>query len=566
MKKLLILALLLTLLVAPTFSIAQDDDLDDSLIGSAGIGDPLYPLMGNGGYDVTHYTIDLTVDLEARMIDGTTLIDAVTTQDLGRFNFDLTGLAVSAVSVNDIPATYEQADGELIITPESILPAQTAFTVSVSYAGSPDAPNLGGWRFYDGGALIGGEPNGGNTWFPVNEHPLDKATYTFRITVAEPNLVGANGTLMEVIDNGDTSTYVWEMDDPMASYLATLAIGDFNIVTDQSASGIPIRNYFSTAFTSFDLAPFEHQAEMIDYLETVFGPYPFDVYGSVVHDYPLNFALETQTLTTFGSNLPGEGTIVHELAHAWFGDSLSVAQWSDIWLNEGFATYAQILWTEYSRGPVTASQMVEGFYGAMISLNFGFTPDSLSNRLDELELTGITLTQEQATQAFTLLFGGSFGDGMLARQTEDIGEAGISDAELIQRIEDFRFTSTNIPLEYWYQFFVLIGQQDYADENDFRRDFVISNPNPNHLFASPIYVRGALTLAALRATIGDDAFFETLRTYTQRYYHGNVSTADFIAVAEEISGQQLDDLFDAWLNQVQLPDIPELDLYASDFQ
>jgi aminopeptidase N len=208
-------------------------------------------------------------------------------------------------------------------------------------------------------------------WYPGNNHPQDKATYTFRITVPEPYMVAANGLLKEQIDNKDTTTYVWQMDDPMASYLATVHIGQYEVETEQGPGDLPIRHYFPVEASELAKAAFEPVPEMLAFLEDLIGPYPFDAYGVVMLTEPTRWALETQTLSTFGANRPPEEVVLHELAHEWFGNSVSLATWQDIWLNEGFAVYLSRMWDEYNSDPETFNRQMNMAYDVLDNRRVG---------------------------------------------------------------------------------------------------------------------------------------------------------------------------------------------------
>ncbi len=273
--------------------------------GNDGIGDPYYPQLGNGGYDVQHYVVAVTIDPDAETIAGTTEIDATATEALSAFNLDYAGPPISAVSVNDQAATFARAGDELTITPAAALAASADFTVAVTYSGNPgDRSEMEtfaslGWIKANDGVSIAGEPAGSSVWYPVNEHPLDKATYSFRITVANPLVAVANGILQDVIDNGDSSTYVWEMAEPMASYLVKVNVGDFVRQDSTTPDGVPIRNYFPAALATNGRYAFSRQGAMVDYFSSIFGAYPFDAYGAVVVDAPIGFSLETQSMSMF---------------------------------------------------------------------------------------------------------------------------------------------------------------------------------------------------------------------------------------------------------------------------
>jgi aminopeptidase N len=462
-RKIIFLLVITTLAVAGS-AVAQGDPQP----GEPDLGDSFLPGLGNGGYDVEHYTIVLDVDMETGAIEATTTIEASATQDLSAFNLDFTGLEILFVEVNGEEAEFVRDGRELTITPTEVLTSDNAFTVMVSYKGIPNSfedsviPIRIGWNRYETGVYVASEPSGAATWFPSNDHPLDKATFTFEVTVDEPYQVAANGLLIETIQGEAETTYIWETLDPMATYLATVNIADFVRVEEAGPDGLLIRNYFPVDSAALAEDVFSDTAEMIDYFNDIFGPYPFEVYGVVVADKDLAFALETQTISLFGENIlrsgfNGQLTIAHELAHQWFGDSVSPADWKHIWLNEGFASYAMVLWAEFKNGEGFAESVLGSFY-------------------------------------------------------KNLGDSTILVAE---------------------------------------------PPVGGNLFDRAVYFRGALTLHALRLEVGDDVFFEILRTFAADFRNSNATTDDFIAVAEKVSGVELDDLFQTWLYQEEVPPFPE---------
>jgi aminopeptidase N len=445
----------------------------DPPLSPDGIGDAYYPQMGNAGYNAQHYTLDLEVNVTANVITSTETLAARAVQDLRAFNLDFRGFTIAGITINGAAATYRRAGSELTVDLPQAVRAGAAFTATIAYAGPPstvvpEALQIGtGWQRSDTGLFVMGEPAGAEGWYAVNDHPCDKATYTFNVTVPKPYVVAANGVLADTRDNGATQTYRWEMRDPMASYLATVDIDDFVVQEVDGPDGLPIRNYFPRAIATEAEETFAHTAEMIAFFSTRFGPYPFDAYGVAVANSDLNYALESQTLSLFGRSLVRDArypdpVVAHELAHQWFGDSVSLRQWQDIWLNEGFATYAEVLWAERVGGAAGRDDYVRNLY----------------------------------------------------RQVTD---------------------------------------RTYPPPG---------KPPADNLFNRGVYLRGGLTLHALRLKVGDDTFFRILQTYTARYRYGNAGTADFIAVAQEVSGQDLQAFFDSWLYAKAVPDIPELDLRA----
>ena len=219
------------MLVAAVLAVAAPAGAADRFTpGSPGLGDPFFPLAGNGGYDVTNYALRLSYDPAANDLDGTATIRAVATQDLSRFDLDLRGFDISRLLVNDQAASFTRDGQELVITPAAGLPAGQAFTVVVDYAGEPAVvtdpdESIEGWVPTDDGAFVVGEPQGSPGWYPVNDNPQDKATYSFRVTVPEGLTVMANGVLVSQASSGGKTTFVWREGLPMAPYLATATLG-----------------------------------------------------------------------------------------------------------------------------------------------------------------------------------------------------------------------------------------------------------------------------------------------------------------------------------------------------
>ena len=652
--------------------------------GAPSVGDPYYPGDGNGGYDVRSYDLRLSYAPDTDRLSGVAAIRAKATQNLSRFNLDLSGLTVRSVAIDSKAATWSRAADELTIVPRKGLVKGREFEVKIAYDGVPqtlDEFGLSGFIHTDDGALIAGQPHVADTWFPSNDHPSDKAALHVEMRVPAGLTAVGNGTLVSNRTSHGWTTWVWDAPEPMATYLATATVGKFDLrasrhgnlklwdavdpalyeplaapksgsrflysgqadssykrltrtiavpaggaslsfwvtrgteqpwdfffveahpvgsddwttlpdsnghtstdggapcpfwvelhpflahyqsgdettgctptgttgewnaasgasdgyeqwfmdlgayagssvevslsyASDESVQlpGVVVDDVVvstgagSTSFEA-DADPLDgwavpgapagspgndtdwatgdgsslppplgaavdeslaREGDILDFLSANFGPYPFKTSGGIVDDVPeLGFALENQTRPIYSPGFfgggPNFGVIVHELAHQWYGDSLAVRQWKDIWLNEGFATYAEWLWGERE------------------------------------------------------------GEGT------------------VQETFDF-----------WYN--------DFAPPDDPFWDLVIGDPGPEQVFDFPVYVRGAMTLQVLRDTVGDSAFFQILRTWAAQNRGGNVHTAQFIALAEQVSGQQLDALFDAWLFTPGLPALTAASATAS---
>jgi aminopeptidase N len=443
------------------------------------VGDAYFPTYGNGGYDVRSYDLDITYDPATDRLDGEADIRARAAQRLCSFNLDLVGLEVTDVEVDHRDAEWTRTGQELVVTPRRPLRHGERFTVEVTYGGVPVQFTIPGFGIPSGfittpdGAVVAGQPEAATAWFPVNDHPTDKAAYAFDVTVPQGVEVVANGFLRGSRTRDGWTTWRWVAPEPMASYLATIDIGAWDVTRWRTDSGLPVYDAVDSAITGGLRAEIDsslaRQGEILDVLEAAFGPYPFHTVGAIVDNSDeLFFALETQTRPVYskyfwidsetGQPENGDSVVVHELAHQWFGDDLAVARWQDIWLNEGFATYAEWLWAEHE-GQATPQEIFEASYAA-----------------------------EPAESDFWAV---------------TIGDPGVED-----------------------------------------------------LFHDATYVRGAMTLQALRLAVGDDAFWEIVRRWAATYSGGNVTTEQFIALAEEVSGQQLDDLFDTWLYTPTRPELP----------
>ncbi|MCB8907211.1 MULTISPECIES: M1 family metallopeptidase [unclassified Streptomyces] len=324
--------------------------------GAAGLRDPYFPKLGNGGYDVSHYALTLAYDPGTGRLDGTAEITARATQDLSAFNLDLAGLTVDRASVDDAPAAVNRAGNELTLRPRDEIREGAEFRTTVTYGGVPEPVtdadgSQEGWLRTDDGAVAVGEPTGSMTWFPGNHHPSDKAAYELTLTVPAGLEGLSNGvrTARRTAADGRVTTE-WHSAEPMASYLATVAIGRYETAT-AAATGAPGSVPVLTAAErpiAAATAPLRGEIpEIIARQARRFGPYPFSTAGAIVtEDGTLGYALETQTRPVFPAAAFDRTTLVHELAHQWFGNSVSPASWRDLWLNEGFATYAEWLYTE----------------------------------------------------------------------------------------------------------------------------------------------------------------------------------------------------------------------------
>ncbi|MBV2353037.1 M1 family metallopeptidase [Streptomyces sp. J2-1] len=322
--------------------------------GASGVGDPYFPLSGNGGFHVEHYDLTLGYDTSSRHLDGTAVLTARATQALSRFDLDLKGLKVTGVTVDRAAATFRRSGQELVVTPRHALRDRQQFTITVRYNGTP-APvtdpdgSADGWVPTDDGAFVAGEPQGSMTWFPSNGHPLDKSTYDFTLTVPKGRTAVANGVLRSEHTANGRTTFRWHQAEPMAAYLATATVGNFQVEKYTTPDGIQVYNAVDPREAKEAAPVLKKLPSVLAWESKLFGPYPFRAAGSIVDHADVGYALETQTRPIYDS-APDLSTLVHESAHQWFGDSVALTSWKDIWLNEGFATYAEWLYSEQHGG------------------------------------------------------------------------------------------------------------------------------------------------------------------------------------------------------------------------
>lgn len=325
-----------------------------SALAAKPANEPFFPRAGNEGYDALHYDVRLTYKPRDGRIEAAMRVDALATQRLKSFSFDFFGPKVGAIEVDDEPAHFRRRPGKLIVTPEGEIAKGERFNALVRYSGVPPRVtdpdgSQEGWFRTDDGVIAVGEPQGTAAWIPCDNVPADKASFEFHVTVPDGLKAVANGRRGRDVNRHGAVETSWSEAAPMSTYLAVLNIGRGRIVKSR-ANGLPAWTLIDPRLERASLTPLATLGEVIRFEANIFGAYPFDSAGSLVDYAPsLGYALETQSRPIY-AYVPDVTTIVHETAHQWFGDSVGLERWPQIWLNEGFATWTQWYYAERHGG------------------------------------------------------------------------------------------------------------------------------------------------------------------------------------------------------------------------
>lgn len=444
--------------------------------GAAGIGDPLFPHLGNPGYDVRAYDIafDYSGD-NKKPLTARTRIDAqVTTGNMRHVNLDFAGGDVRSVEVNGLPAQHARVGEDLVITPRTPLPRGSWLHIEVHHTSDPTTKN-GGWVRTKDGLAMANQADAAHRVFPSNDHPADKAMFTFHVRAPRDLTVVAGGLPVgksRAGKRGADTVWTYRMGHPMATELAQVSIGRSAVVRATGPHGLPLRHVVPVKQRKALEPWLKKTPDQIAWLERRAGQYPFENYGVLAAEAQTGFELETQTLSLFESDLlvnpqyPSwykESLMMHELAHQWFGDSVSPRRWTDLWLNEGHATWYEWAYAA-GRGGFSVEERARASYELSDSWRKRYGPPA----------------------------------ALLPAKTD--------------------------------------GKID--------------------LFSPIVYNGSAVVLYALRERIGKDAFARLEREWPARHRDGNADTADFIALASEVSGKDQSAFLKKWLYGKTTPPMP----------
>jgi aminopeptidase N len=320
---------------------------------STPVVDDVYPQYGDAATDVLHYGLDLKWDPVRKMLTGTARLTIRAAKPTDRFVLDL-GQALTADSVkgDGVGVTGQVRAGDrMTVNLDKQLPADAVATVTIAYHGTPhtvpppttrpDIQGLGAQVSVAGAVWAQQEPYGAFTWYPCNDQPSDKALYDVAITVPDGWAGVTGGQFQGRTASGGDGVYTWHQPNPVATYLVAFGIDRYQEETATGPHGLPLTYWYLPADADLAHKFTAKVPEMISFLEQRFGPYPFPSAGVMFR--PEMVGMETQTMITLSTRI-GEDDLLHEFAHQWFGDAVTPTTWSGLWLNEGFAMYAQFMW------------------------------------------------------------------------------------------------------------------------------------------------------------------------------------------------------------------------------
>ena len=431
--------------------------------------DPYRNGHGDTRYRVTHYDLDLTYKVTTNRLDERAQLHVEILEPTSKIDVDLRDLHAGKAYVDGERVNYRSKSTGLVVN-VGHRDAGERFVLDIHVHGKPGpvpgTHGAAGWEELTDGSMVGSQPQGAPGWFPCNNDAANKATYRISVTTGTEFFVVANGTLDSCTRNGNATTWVYSMTRPMSPYLATVHVGPYR--ETELPCSVPVSLVHAPTLDAGPGTAFAQQAEMVEHFSFLFGPYPFDQYRAVIVSDVLEIPLEAQGLSAFGRNFvpltwENERLVAHELAHQWFGNAVTGARLQDMWLHEGFACYAEWLWSEKG------------------------TPEKPS-------------ANDHAAQ-------------------------------------------------------------HYADLPDVPHGHTLADPGMKSLFDDWVYKRGALTLHALRATVGDEAFFGLLHSWVADHSGGIATTEEFIDHCRTASGDKADDVsgvLHAWLYERDLPPLPQL--------
>jgi aminopeptidase N len=430
--------------------------IDPALVGAASGRDPLLPTLGNGGYDVRTYDVDVDTN---PVDDQTTIrvsIEAVATQRLGRFSLDYSGITPGSVSVDDVTAAFTESGGKLIVTSPRPIEDGGAFQTVIDIAGRPTAVRGVGWAWRGAEQLSAfGIYDAVATWLPTNADPADKALIETHVTVPRPYTAVGPGALVLVTDVAGGRQFDWRAG---PSNQFSIVVRDYEVADLGTVAGVPLTSYEPKDLPAQQREALNRIPTIFEHLSEVYGPFPFDTLSVVWVDGLSDMEGPDEGLLKWGPQRLKPTALAHHLTHIWFSVNVTPSTSHESYLRAAFANYADLLWIEHADGVAAR-------------------------------------------------------DAVIATMHAHLGPR------------------TDAPAD----------PSRIADNDG-------------------LFIRGPLSLQALRVIVGDDTFFEILRTWVVRFHRQAASVEDFVDLSEQASGRSLNAWRQGWLLDEAVPPLSELGL------
>lgn len=547
--------------------------------------DSFFPESGNCGYEIAHYDIAFEWDDRTNILSADVRLLVNVHSDMRELPLDFTNrFAIQEISVDEIIAAFSQTEENLFV--EGDFSAGETAAIRIRYTGLaeevmillPNQPAAAGTQPF----CLVNEPNLAAAWFPANDHPKDKATFSTRITVPARYAAASNGRLisillpggetftppanftMEADDSAEgTVTYTYEMNDPMAPYLYTVCVDSFNIEQQTFDDGV-----VQLDFLQKDLKDYETfrqwtdlSQEMIACFEPLLGKYPYRDSGSVVLNRAIGGALENQTRSVYGNEsiYVGETIFAHEISHQWIGNAVSIADWSDLWIKEGFAMYAEALWEKCAGRTEIYETLLKDFYSVIANAGINILDaEAFSDMVSEKdELPEALLTDKDSIRQGLELICGESPDETVNEEIEaSLAEDPLTEEAFWKLVPQTCRSLVMEPAKETRirEFFGFSADESWSETGQIGPKAITNDFDD--MYGYEPYYGGALVYIALNDRLGDERFAEAMQTIVERYTNSVINTEEFIQVFSEVAGEDLSEWISRWLVYRTVPDLP----------
>ncbi len=551
--------------------------------------DSFFPKIGNCGYDTTHYDLNLAWDDTADTLTGHVVISLNALWDASEITLDFTNIyTISSVTVDGIPAEYKNENEKLTVSGHFV--HDSLYKIGVDYSGKNQVSSF--VMDDDQKKDLAGkpmctllEPIVAHQYYPCNDIPADKATYSIAVTVPSKYIPASIGSLVEIVQadgtsvvpdektladykpTGDIVTWKYEAKEPLASYLFTVCIGDFEVTQHQEESGTVQTNFVARNFEDKEDINrlFGLQEDMKKCFEHYTGTaYPYQVSGGIVIDQKLYAAIETQSRSLYDEIEHSETIFAHEIGHQWVGDMISLSDWSDVWIKEGWASYAQALWEKCAGRPDGYTDNLRQNYERVVNTGFRKIPaKDYGDRYisdNDKELKAASLTVSQIEEVLPSICDKKIDQEKLNADLSELAAKGPIDGIAFWNMVPKYCDNVIVNVEQINNLRKLFG----IEETDSKSEELVgpkeTSNNLDSMYGAGAYAGGSLVYYVLNHELGDEVFIKGMQLMLERYKYGTINTQEFIDCFSEAAGRDLTEFLHPWLYyNGNVPDLPEIE-------